>query len=1297
MASQVKRGESGGPIWIAGKSGIKQVLGVNITTDRAVSAAIIPTPGELRLPVTWYQDPPSNEARITSAVIIQSGDAESGQTVQFVLNMNENITVTGAGPTLTLNNGGMATYNAVESTGTELEFDYLVSNGQQTNSLEVTGATGTNTVQGPGGASIDFSVLDDQPTNLSINSPLTVTSVAASQTGEVGAGATVQLTLTMSEAVSLDTAGGAPTLYLDDGATALYDAAASNPTDGKLVFDYTVGADDATPNLEISSVLLPTGTTITDAAGYNADFSAADDAPTGLQVGAAFLTAITPSQTGDVTTGQTLALTLTMSQGVTVSGGAPTLSLSDGADATYDAAASNPSAGTLVFDYTVGAGDYATDLQILGYAANNATLTDAHGVAAKLAGAADDDLALDDNAAVVTGVAASPSTGEAGGGQEVKLTLTMNEAVVVNTAGGSPTLTLDDAATATYDAAASDPSAGALVFDYTVAAGDQTPNLQVSAVNLNGATIDDAHGHAADLSAADDFATGLQIGAAFVGGVTPSLTGDIFTGQTDQIVLTMSQAVTVDTANGSPTLSLSDGATATYDAAASNPADDTLAFDTTVGANDYATGLKIAGYNANGATVTDANGVAANFAGVNQDDLYIDVNATTVTGVAASAPSGEAGSGAEVAVTLTMSGAVVVDTANGSPTLSVGDGWTATYDSAASDPANGTLVFDYMVAVGDETPDLSVIQAYLNGATIDDANGHAVDLSAVGDFETGLQIGPVYVDQVTPSVSGDVATGQTVQFDVALSAPVTVDTAGGAPTLSLSDGEVATYDAAASSPAADELVFDYTVAAGDYAKNLAITGFDANGATVEDANGVGVDFSGLTSSDLGLDVNATTVVGLAASPSTGAALPGQQVVLTLTLSGPVAVDTTAGSPTLYLSDGAVAAYDAAASDPSSGTLAFDFTDAPGDATPDLAITQVNAQGAVITDAHGNAPDFSAALGVDTGLEVSAACYVRGARIATPGGYVPIEDLREGDLALTASGAARPIRRIGHRRLDLSRHPRPAEVRPVRVARGAFDDGLPLRDLWLSPGHNIAWDGALIPISALLNGVSVAQVARDRVEYWHVELNAHDVILAEGLPAESYLDTGNRTAFANGGAFVEAHPDFQPRHWAETCLPLVTQGPAVVAVRARLLARLFEQGYSLDRQAEAHVVIDGRRIEPIRLSQKRLSFLLPAGGREITLRSKTFVPAQADACNADWRELGLAVGRLWIDGEAVSLDRDEACGSGWRPAECESGRFQRRWTHGAVRLRAGARSVLVELADFGQYWREPKNSDEAMSA
>ena len=251
----------------------------------------------------------------------------------------------------------------------------------------------------------------------------------------------------------------------------------------------------------------------------------------------------------------------------------------------------------------------------------------------------------------------------------------------------------------------------------------------------------------------------------------------------------------------------------------------------------------------------------------------------------------------------------------------------ATYDSAASNPSAGTLAFDDTVAVMDETPNLQVIQVNLP-RQIDDANGNAADLSAASNFDTGLQVGPVFVDLVTPSLSGDIATGQTVQLAVSMSAGLTVDTANGSPTLSLSDNAAATYDVAASTPSAGTLAFDYTVAAGDYGPGLSVAGFNANGASVTDANGVSPDFSGLAQSTLGLDVNAATVASVTASPSSGEAVSGQQVLLTLTMGVPVTVGTTGGPPSLDLNDGAIATYDSAASNLAAGPLVFSYMAAP---------------------------------------------------------------------------------------------------------------------------------------------------------------------------------------------------------------------------------------------------------------------------------------------------------------------------------------------------------------------------------
>jgi uncharacterized protein YjbI with pentapeptide repeats len=819
----------------------------------------------------------------------------------------------------------------------------------------------------------------------------------------------------------------------------------------------------------------------------------------------------------------------------------------------------------LVFDYTVGSGDYTTDLQILGYNPNGATVTDAHGVNANLSGATQYDLALDVNAATVTNLAAFPSSGEADIGQTVTLTLTMSEPITVNLAGGSPTLSLNDGATATYDGAASNSSAGTLVFAYTVGTSDETPSLQISQVNLNGATIDDAHGNAADLSAAANFTTNLQIGPAFVTSLTPSLTGEIFTEQTDQLTLAMSQGVTVDTTSGSPTLSLSDGATATYDSASSDPSTGTLVFDYTVGADDYTTDLTVLDYDPNGATVTDANGVNADFSSVGQSDLDLDVNAATITAVTASPSSGEADSGAPVTVTLTMSEAVTVNTTNGAPTLSLSSGATATYDSAASNPSAGTLVFDDTVGAADETPDLQVIQVNLNGATIDDANGNAADLSAASSFDTGLQIGPVFVDSVTPSLSGDITAGQTVQLTASMSAGLTVNTTDGSPTLSLSDGATATYDTAASAPSAGTLVFDYTVGAGDYATDLSVVGLIANGATFTDANGVSPDFSGLAQSYLGLDVNAATVTNVTAStssgsPSSGEALSGQQVLLTLAMNEPVTVNMTGGSPTLDLSDGAVATYDSAASNPAANALVFSYTVGATDEDPNLQIAQVDLNGATIDGANGKAADLSAAATIATNLQIGAAsampCFLAGTRIATPCGEIPVEALAIGDLVQAQDAGIAPVKWIGHRRVNCRNHPKPRKVWPVRVRAGAFGDGVPHRDLWLSPDHAVFVDDVLIPIKRLINGTSIEQVPMDEVTYYHIELEHHDVLLAEGLPAESYLDVGDRFNFANGRGPIALHPEFSTRKcdtaliWAALgCARLIVAGPELETVRA----------------------------------------------------------------------------------------------------------------------------------------------------
>jgi autotransporter passenger strand-loop-strand repeat protein len=186
------------------------------------------------------------------------------------------------------------------------------------------------------------------------------------------------------------------------------------------------------------------------------------------------------------------------------------------------------------------------------------------------------------------------------------------------------------------------------------------------------------------------------------------------------------------------------------------------------------------------------------------------------------------------------------------------------------------------------------------------------------------------------------------------------------------------------------------------------------------------------------------------------------------------------------------------------------------------------------------------------------CFARGTLIATPSGFVAVEALRIGDRVTTVSGEARPIIWIGRRSIDCRRHPAPETVLPVRLRADAFGPGRPLRDLLLSPDHALYLDGVLIPVKYLINGDTVAQRDCRQVTYYHIELASHDVILAEGLPAETYLEAGHRAAFVNGDAVVQLHPAFAPdtmdaqlRWEAVGYAPLAVTGAAVERARQTL--------------------------------------------------------------------------------------------------------------------------------------------------
>jgi hypothetical protein len=121
---------------------------------------------------------------------------------------------------------------------------------------------------------------------------------------------------------------------------------------------------------------------------------------------------------------------------------------------------------------------------------------------------------------------------------------------------------------------------------------------------------------------------------------------------------------------------------------------------------------------------------------------------------------------------------------------------------------------------------------------------------------------------------------------------------------------------------------------------------------------------------------------------------------------------------------------------------------------------------------------------------------------------------------------------------------------VRVAAGAFGPGRPHSDLFLSPDHAVYVEQVLIPVRCLVNGSTIAQVPVDIVTYHHIELAEHDLLLAEGLPAESFLDMRDGTNYANRPGSVRLYPDHSARMWeAFGCARLVVAGPELEAARA----------------------------------------------------------------------------------------------------------------------------------------------------
>jgi hypothetical protein len=474
-----------------------------------------------------------------------------------------------------------------------------------------------------------------------------------------------------------------------------------------------------------------------------------------------------------------------------------------------------------------------------------------------------------------------------------------------------------------------------------------------------------------------------------------------------------------------------------------------------------------------------------------------------------------------------------------------------------------------------------------------------------------------------------------------------------------------------------------------------------NAGTIGATNGIAVDFAGIGIDRLILDPGATFLGNVIANPASDSRLELAPLAgSTGTLSGLGAsfagfADITVDAGADWTFDGASTLSAGQALDDYGTFVAADaftndgvMTADPSVMVFDSAVTgtgtiEIGADSDVVffgsvastetivfLDSTGtltiNDPaDFEATI-IGSGQE-DIACFAAGTLIATPRGDVAVEHLVTGDQVLTQAGVARRVVWLGHRRIACSKHPKPADVWPVRVRAGSFGEAMPHRELFLSPDHAVFAESVLIPVKHLINGATIVQEPRDTVTYWHVELDRHDLILAEGLPCESWLDTGNRGMFANG-AVTELHPSFArtaEQAWAtEACAPLIEDGPTLLAVRRFLAVRAHALGLTVPQVPAIEIEEPGQ-----------VTMSVAADAEMICLLS------HSDRRGDDRRRLGVLVRALRIDGEALALN-DARLGSGFHEVEVH-GLQTVRWTNGNATVHLGrgsaARRIEVDVA------------------
>ncbi|PHI97521.1 hypothetical protein BG621_01840 [Parasaccharibacter apium] len=319
------------------------------------------------------------------------------------------------------------------------------------------------------------------------------------------------------------------------------------------------------------------------------------------------------------------------------------------------------------------------------------------------------------------------------------------------------------------------------------------------------------------------------------------------------------------------------------------------------------------------------------------------------------------------------------------------------------------------------------------------------------------------------------------------------------------------------------------------------------------------------------------------------------------------------------------------------------------------------------------------------------CFLAGSLIETPDGYKKIETLKAGDIVLTYDPqnnrkSPQPIQWVGQSTAKITPNTQLEMAGyPVKISKNAISEGVPHQDLLITPEHCIFINGNFIPVRMLVNGQSIFfDTATDKKEYpiYHIEMQKHSIICANGLLSESYLDTGNRHTFTNLNDptdVISLHNTKQLSWEKDAAAPLCTDQNIVEPLHHEILTRAqklkmpvqhpYKEEQLTDDPAFTIMTDDGTILHQQRVVNGYAIFSVPSHATQVTLLSNVSRPCDVKGPFVDdRRQLGVLIGHITYFHSGQSHDISTHLTTpdlqGWNTLEENTGL---RWTKGAAKL------------------------------